>query len=52
LADLIVLSKDIFSINPVEIENVKIDAIYLEGELIYARSGRRQLISFASETLI
>jgi predicted amidohydrolase YtcJ len=37
LADLIVLSEDIFHIDPVGIENVKVDATYLGGTLIYQR---------------
>jgi predicted amidohydrolase YtcJ len=38
LADIIVLSGDIFHINPVEIENVKVDLTLLGGEIIYDRN--------------
>jgi predicted amidohydrolase YtcJ len=36
-ADLIVLEKDIFTIDPVQIETVRVDSTYLGGELIYSR---------------
>jgi predicted amidohydrolase YtcJ len=36
-ADLIVLEKDIFTIDPVQIEAVRVDSTYLGGELIYSR---------------
>ena len=38
LADMVVLAEDIFAINPVSIEKVKVDATYLGGTLIYQRS--------------
>ena len=37
LADLVVLSRDIFSIAPEEIENVKVDLTIFEGRVIYER---------------
>jgi predicted amidohydrolase YtcJ len=37
LADIIVLSSDIFQINPIEIENVKVDLTLLGGQIIYDR---------------
>jgi predicted amidohydrolase YtcJ len=38
LADIIVLSSDIFQINPIEIENVKVDLTLLGGQIIYDRA--------------
>lgn len=35
LADLIVLSEDIFAIDPIRIQDVKVDSTYLGGSLIY-----------------
>ena len=37
-ADLNILERNIFTIDPVEIENVKVDATYLGGELTYSRN--------------
>ena len=37
-ADLVVLSDDIFTIEPVEIEGVKVDLTMVEGEIVYRRS--------------
>ena len=37
LADLIVLSEDIFAIDPIRIQDVKVDSTYLGGALIYQR---------------
>jgi predicted amidohydrolase YtcJ len=37
LADIIVLAEDIFSIDPIGIQDVKVDSTYLGGELIYQR---------------
>jgi predicted amidohydrolase YtcJ len=42
LADVIVLAQDIFTIDPIEIEKVKVDLTYLGGELIYRRSASPQ----------
>lgn len=36
-ADLVVLSHDIFTIDPVEIENVKVDMTVIEGKIVYDR---------------
>jgi predicted amidohydrolase YtcJ len=36
-ADLVVLSDDIFSIDPVEIENVRVDLTMVEGEVVFRR---------------
>jgi predicted amidohydrolase YtcJ len=36
-ADLVVLSDDIFSIDPVEIENVHVDLTMVEGEVVFER---------------
>jgi predicted amidohydrolase YtcJ len=36
-ADLVVLSDDIFTIDPVEIENVQVDLTMVEGEVVYRR---------------
>jgi hypothetical protein len=36
-ADLVVLSDDIFSIDPVEIENVVVDLTMVGGEVVYRR---------------
>jgi predicted amidohydrolase YtcJ len=38
-ADLVVLSDDIFTIDPVEIENVQVDLTVVEGEVVYRREG-------------
>jgi hypothetical protein len=35
LADFVVLSDDIFKIPPVAIKNVKVEATYLGGKLVY-----------------
>ena len=37
-ADLVVLSDDIFTIDPVEIENVRVDLTMVEGEVVYRRA--------------
>jgi predicted amidohydrolase YtcJ len=37
LADLVVLSDDIFSIDPVSIEDVKVDMTIFDGEVIFER---------------
>jgi predicted amidohydrolase YtcJ len=37
LADLIVLAEDIFAIDPIRIQDVKVDSTYLGGTLIYQR---------------
>jgi len=37
LADIIVLAEDIFSIDPIRIQDVKVDSTYLGGQLIYQR---------------
>jgi len=36
-ADLVVLGRDIFTIDPVEIEHVKVDLTMVEGEIVYER---------------
>ena len=36
-ADLVVLSDDIFEIDPIEIENVQVDLTMVEGEVVYRR---------------
>jgi predicted amidohydrolase YtcJ len=36
-ADLVVLSDDIFTVDPVEIENVSVDLTMVEGEIVYRR---------------
>ncbi len=36
-ADLVVLSEDIFAIDPVEIQNVQVDLTIVEGEVVYRR---------------
>ncbi|MBI2403426.1 MAG: amidohydrolase [Gemmatimonadetes bacterium] len=36
-ADLVVLSEDLFAIDPVEIEKVKVDVTMVEGEVVYQR---------------
>lgn len=41
LADIIVLSRDIFHIDPVEIEDVKVDLTLLGGEVVYRRSAQQ-----------
>lgn len=38
LADLVVLSNDIFSINPVKIKDVKVDMTVFDGKIIYMRN--------------
>ncbi len=38
-ADLVVLSDDIFTIDPVAIENVKVDLTMVEGEVVFERKG-------------
>jgi predicted amidohydrolase YtcJ len=38
-ADLVVLSDDIFTIDPVEIENVRVDLTMVEGEVVFSRGG-------------
>ena len=38
LADLVVLSDDIFSINPVKIKDVKVDMTVFDGKIIYMRN--------------
>jgi predicted amidohydrolase YtcJ len=38
-ADLVILSDDIFSIDPVEIEHVQVDLTMVEGEVVYRRVG-------------
>ncbi len=35
LADFVVLSEDVLSINPVKIKNVKVDMTVFDGEVIY-----------------
>ena len=37
-ADLVVLSDDIFRIDPIEIENVQVDLTFIEGEIVYRRA--------------
>jgi predicted amidohydrolase YtcJ len=37
LADLVVLSNDIFSINPAEIENMRVELTFFDGKIIYQR---------------
>jgi predicted amidohydrolase YtcJ len=37
LADLVVLSKDIFHIDPVEIQNVKADMTIFDGRIVFER---------------
>jgi hypothetical protein len=37
LADLVVLSQDIFSIDPVEIENTRVDMTMMNGEFVFSR---------------
>jgi predicted amidohydrolase YtcJ len=37
-ADLVVLSDDIFTIDPAEIENVRVDLTFVEGEVVYRRA--------------
>lgn len=37
-ADLVVLSDDIFTIDPVQIENVQVDLTLVEGEVVYRRA--------------
>ena len=36
-ADLVVLSEDLFSIDPVEIQNMQVDLTMVEGEVVYRR---------------
>jgi len=38
-ADLVILSEDIFTIDPVEIENVHVDLTMVEGEVVFRRGG-------------
>jgi hypothetical protein len=38
-ADLVVLSDDIFTIDPREVENVRVDLTIVEGEVVYRRAG-------------
>jgi predicted amidohydrolase YtcJ len=38
LADLVVLSQDIFNIDPVEIENTRVDLTIFDGRVIYDSS--------------
>jgi predicted amidohydrolase YtcJ len=38
LADIVVLSRDIFQIDPAEIENVKVDLTFLGGAVVYDRT--------------
>jgi predicted amidohydrolase YtcJ len=38
LADIVVLSRDIFRIDPAEIENVKVDLTFLGGAVVYDRT--------------
>ena len=40
LADLVVLSEDIFAIDPAEIERVRVDATLLGGKLVFERDVR------------
>jgi hypothetical protein len=42
LADIVVLSRDIFHMDPVEIEDVKVDLTLMGGEVVYDRSAARQ----------
>ena len=37
LADLVVLSRDIFEIDPVEVENVKVLMTIMDGRVVYSR---------------
>jgi predicted amidohydrolase YtcJ len=39
-ADLVVLSDDIFTIDPVEIERVQVEMTLVEGEVVFDRSER------------
>jgi predicted amidohydrolase YtcJ len=41
LADLIVLSKNIFEIDPTQIDNVKVDLTFLGGQIIYDRNAAK-----------
>jgi predicted amidohydrolase YtcJ len=38
-ADLVVLSDDLFTIDPIQIENVKVDLTMVEGAVVYQRTG-------------
>ena len=38
-ADLVVLSDDIFTIDPTDIERVRVDLTFVEGELVFEREG-------------
>lgn len=38
LADLVVLSEDILEMNPVEIQNVKVDLTAFDGKIVYERA--------------
>jgi hypothetical protein len=42
LADMAVLSKDIFHIDPVQIENMRVDLTILDGRIIYDASAAKQ----------
>ena len=42
LADLAVLSQDIFHIDPVQIENTHVDLTIIDGRVIYEASAPRQ----------
>jgi predicted amidohydrolase YtcJ len=42
LADIVVLSQDIFHLDPVEIESVKVDLTVLGGEVVYDRASSQQ----------
>lgn len=44
-ADLVVLSEDVFTINPLSIQDVKVEATMLEGEWVYASPSSRIVIS-------
>jgi predicted amidohydrolase YtcJ len=37
LADMVVLSKDIFNIDPVEIQNARVDLTIFDGTVVYER---------------
>ena len=38
-ADLVVLSEDIYAIDPVDIANAKVDLTMVEGQVVYRRRG-------------
>jgi predicted amidohydrolase YtcJ len=50
LADLVVLSDDIFSIAPEKIQNTKVDLTILDGQIIFARPGFQVSQSFSSSS--